>query len=483
MHFRSNDGKQAATVFSASNAFNETRLWYSLDNASGGWLHSFDSVRNEILREQKTPPTVMVCGEKAKARLDGCDIRDHTVICHLRFEQKVLCNGTMSPHLHWKARHINVRFDFCVEAVKALPLVYAAACAPFFLNANPSSHRPALARLERWLGSMGSQVGRIKLHSLNHGSEVQAALKNTVIPGLVVKYWDFFERTKSVLAASSHLASPFTHSQGAMNPYAAHDLVFTKCLSEERDDAEWTIIMDVDEYWTSLPPAPMLTMTAFLRTLPPAQRQYHFCAVNQECHRRPHNFARAKSATRTGASAHECEPVVGLGHYSMPLPMQARKPFRGPRQCEPHLGVGPNNSWASMEEHCLSALGPAPVLSYFLSHEAGPEPRRPSAEEELRQLQAALANPEQRSCIQRGDSGETTRAKLGRCTPQITPNRLGGGWDEAVECRYSMLLAPEQALVSRGARDAVRDEGFVPKLGETSRPTWTHAPRPAPAII
>ena len=79
MHFRSNDGKQAATIFSASNDFNETRLWYSLDNASGGWLHSFDSVQNEMLREHRTPPTVKVCGEKAKARHDGCDSRDHTV--------------------------------------------------------------------------------------------------------------------------------------------------------------------------------------------------------------------------------------------------------------------------------------------------------------------------------------------------------------------------------------------------------------------
>ena len=463
MHFRSEDGKQAATIFSASNAFNETRLWYSLDNASGGWLHRFDSVQNEMLRERNSPPTVKVCGKKAKVRHDGCDSRDHTVICHMRFEQEVLCSGTTSPHLHWKGRRINARFEFCVEPVKELPLVFAAACAPFFLNANPSSHRPALARLERWLGSMGSQVDRIKLHSLNHGREVQAALKNVVVPGLVVKYWDFFEKTKSVLAASSHMANPFTQEQGAMNPYAAHDLVFTKCLSEERDDAEWTVIMDVDEYWTSLPPAPMLTMTAFLRTLPPSQRQYHFCAVDQECHRRSHNSARPKSATRTGASAHECEPVVGLGHFSMPLPMPDRKPFHGPRQCLPHLGVGPNNSWASMEEHCLSALGPAPVLSYFLSHESGPE-QGPSAEEELRQLQAALANPEQRACIERGAYGETTAAKLGRCTPQMTRNRLGGSWDEAVECRYTKLLAPEQALVSRGARDAVRDEGFVPGI-------------------
>ena len=149
----------------------------------------------------------------------------------------------------------------------------------------------------------------------------------------------------------------------------------------------------------------------------------------------------------------------------MPLPMPDRKPFHGPRQCLPHLGVGPNNSWASMEEHCLSALGPAPVLSYFLSHESGPE-QGPSAEEELRQLQAALANPEQRACIERGAYGETTAAKLGRCTPQITRNRLGGSWDEAVECRYTKLLAPEQALVSRGARDAVRDEGFVPGIQE-----------------
>ena len=195
MHFRSEDGKQAATIFSASNAFNETRLWYSLDNASGGWLHRFDSVQNEMLRERNSPPTVKVCGRKAKVRHDGCDSRDHTVICHMRFEQEVLCSGTTSPHLHWKGRRINARFEFCVQPVKELPLVFAAACAPFFLNANPSSHRPALARLERWLGSMGSQVDRIKLHSLNHGREVQAALKNVVVPGLVVKYWDFFEKT------------------------------------------------------------------------------------------------------------------------------------------------------------------------------------------------------------------------------------------------------------------------------------------------
>lgn len=457
MHFRSNDGTQALTIFSASNAYNQTRLWYSMDNATGGVLHKFDLVAMEMQRERRNPPTVTVCGSKVTPQMDGCNMRDHTVICHMRFEQPALCRGKGTPHMHWRNRRINAHFTFCVEAVPKLPLVFAAACAPFFLNANPSAHRPALARLTRWLGSMSAQVGRIKLHSLNHGSDVRAALKHTAVSGLVVKYWDFFEKTKSVLAASSHESNPFTQEQGTINPYAAHDLVFTKCLSEERDDAEWTVIMDVDEYWTALPPAPMMTMAAFLRTLPPAQRQYHFCAVDQECHRRPHSSVRPKSATRTGISAHECEPVVGLGHFSLPMAVDVGPPSR----CWPHLGPNGSSSWASMEEHCLSALGPAPVLSYFLSHETGPE-LRPSAEEEQRLLREALENPEQRSCIKRGGPDETAAAALGRCTPQRTLNRLGGSWDEAVECRYNMLLAPERAL-------------YQPTVGERPR---TASPAP-----
>lgn len=444
MHFRSDDGAQAATIFAASNAFNETRLWYSLDNATGGSLHKFTAVDAQMRSERLQPPVVLACGAKPAVVHRGCQSLDHTLVCHIRFAQPVLC-GSRGVHLHWRNRGVNARFSFCVEpVVERLPLAFAAACAPFFLNTDVSTRPASLARLLRWLESMSAQVGRIKLHSLNRAGDVRAALDakgaltQQVHDRLAVKYWDYMEKTKSVLIASSHLANPFTTEEGRVNPYSAHDLVFTKCLCEERDDAEWTLIMDVDEYWTSLPPAPMLTLTQFLRTLPPTLRQYHFCAVNQECHRRTRSEARAKTATRTGAR--DCEPVIGLGHFSLPLAGNGQ-----PSRCHPRLG--PNSSWNSMESHCTAALGNAPILSYFLSHESSPT-ASPTKEQVHQLLREAMAVAEQRACIEAQPAGLTPEGALGKCTPERTRNRLGAGWDEVRECRYGSLLAPERAPLS-----------------------------------
>ena len=508
VHARSTDGAQAATIFSASSAFNETKLWYALDNATGGLLHHFDDFTREQEAELRSPPIVWACGQRTPARPSACRRLDHQMVCHIRFAQPLLCAAGVQ--LKWPLRRLTAHFEFCIERAPELPLTFAAACTPIFLNADAAARPPALHRLARWLQFMRTQVGRVKLHSLNHGNTLSEFLSRGkwthLLDGLLkVKYWDIFEATSTHLSSSSHLAHPHTQERGAGNPYFAYDMVFTKCLSEERDDAEWTVIMDLDEYFTSLPPAPALTLTSFLQTLPPTQRQYHFCAVNQECQRRAQVYGvRAKTATRTGEAAAECEPLNGLGHFS--LPMQASGHPVPPDRCLPHLG--PDGSYESFAAHCKAALSPVHRLSYFLSHEApggrsqrGDTLTKPQAEAIL---QAALANPTQRACIEAMETdGFSAKANpeacILRCVGGVRMgNRLGDGWDESVDCGYDDLLGPERAQLgwSRGWNQTAGVAKYLARvapyytrgqLGEPASPPppprpphHHHPPRPRP---
>ena len=89
--------------------------------------------------------------------------------------------------------------------------------------------------------------------------------------------------------------------------------MLTKCLCEDRDLAQWTLLLDADEYWVSLPPAPQLGLGQFLAKLPASQQQHLFCTAEEACNLPVGPRAaryRPKAALRSGRCSWLCRPAL-----------------------------------------------------------------------------------------------------------------------------------------------------------------------------
>ena len=422
----------AYTVFTGVNANNVTRLWYRANryNVTSGvvkpLLNESDPNPEKVHPHSvgATTPAIHACGQRLVHTQSMCMFgwEAAEVMCLISIKHVELCplvlyftpldaNGNdKAPSSRPK-----VKIDFCLPSAPPPPRVVAGVCAPVWLSPGTQTAQFALDRLLRWIRFMGdgadqgrSQVGRIFLHSLNRKGDIAAAM-NTLDPQLRsvlhTTYWNYFEAAGpwvSDVWPDSHERSPTHPWPGMTNPYDAYPLVYTKCLYEERDRVEWMFIMDVDEFWKSVPPAPQRTIQQFLAPLSTFHQQWHFCAMDEECHRgtppkmykgKDHTaVARPKSAVRIGGPRARCQWAPGhlAGHVSIPFGRynqqrleddsfvdQPSCPYpnhiiekhpsgRPTCSCErlTYLQLVPNKTWDSFQRFCKSQ-----PLDYYLSHD------------------------------------------------------------------------------------------------------------------
>ena len=378
----SSDGKHSAAVFSMVNMLNTTTLWYSLDNVSLGRLRYYDDWYGTEREEVKRPPTVHSCGEQVDVSPLGCGhtvtgIGYPSIMCQVSFSQMHLCPAQIS----WRRRALSLKVSYCKDHAPELPRVAVSACAPFFLNGLGLAAEQALRRVKLWVDFMAGvaggsrQVGRVHLHVLNRGAEVRTMLLGARRQALVaagvlrVRFWDYYEAVGANFSSNSHVEAPSARRGGDdpyTSPYHAYNLVYTKCLQEEQGSTEWMLIVDVDEYWKSVPrpPLPQLTVSQFLAAAPPRLQQHHFCVLTEECLRTFVGMARPKSAMRVGGGM--CS-WLGGGHVSLPATTGQ------PNECFPFPVKGERFDWGAFASRCVEAAQAPPAFSQlanYFSHDA-----------------------------------------------------------------------------------------------------------------
>lgn len=354
LHARLPSGDAAVSVFAMANGRNETRLWYALDHVQLGGRLGFKGSSEDYGQwmiehegqEHKHPPRLSACGRTFEPSLLTC-IRHTSLVCHLRFNQTRLC----PVRIHWAIRKVSIVAHFCPRG-PAGPLStrpVASACLPFYLPPLGSRNvqlTPALLEgLVRWLRFMRTQVGLVTIHALSRSAAIQAATRGEH-GRMVVRGWDAYE------------ANNYTTLLPELSGYHNHfqTWVLTKCLCEDRDLAQWTLLLDADEYWVSLPPAPQLGLGQFLAKLPASQQQHLFCTAEEACNLPVGPRAaryRPKAALRSG----RCSWYAGP-HFSEPLP-------RG--EAQPAACSSGFQGWDAFDAACQS-----PPPRYYVSHDRFP---------------------------------------------------------------------------------------------------------------
>ena len=375
----------SVTIFSASFDGLETRLSYKVDEVRLGMLRGVDPSQRqqEWERELASPPQARMCQQAAPVRLYGCQKR--TMMCHLRITQPETCviDLRWSPHrhrkiasaeLHWPERRLKTKVDLCATAPRLIhggyegasrpgSLPVASACLPFYLSPDPQLALYTAGRLARWAHYMVSQVATIRVHVVaGDTNETRAFLQDATAElqrsgRLVFRRWSIYEDLRLRLPAD-HLRTTFEvmlqTTSGELNPYLLQSLVLAKCVCEERDESEWTVLFDSDELYKSVPPAPARTLGQFLDSLPASQHQFLFCAIEEHCfHGHPSPDAakgvRTKPALRTSS---DCVWIVGA-HEGKPL-----------NETEGESGCWQQAWGRDVHKKCTS--GP---LSYYVAHQ------------------------------------------------------------------------------------------------------------------
>ena len=385
----------SVTIFSASYDGLETRISYKLDEVMTDKKHlgllrglSPSQRAQEQARELASPPQARMCGQVTPVRIYGC--HKASMMCHLRITQPKTCMIDLrwSPHratskiafaeLHWPERRLTIKVNLCATAPRsirgsymgasrpgALPIV--SACLPFYFSPDPQLALYTAKRLARWARYMASQVASIRVHIVaGDTNETRAFLQDATADlqrdgRLIVRRWSIYEDLQLRLP-SDHLRTTFEtmfdnqakDGSKELNPYLLMPLVRAKCVCEERDESEWTVLFDSDELYKSVPPAPSRTLGQFLNSLPASQHQFLFCAIEEHCfngHPRLDATAgvRTKPALRTSS---DCVWTAGA-HDSRPL-----NESEGDSGCWQHEWVQDTGT------KCKS--GP---LSYYVAHQ------------------------------------------------------------------------------------------------------------------
>ena len=369
VHARSHDhNRTAVTVFAASHNGSETRLWYTIDDLSHGLMRGFSSAYHHIARESEigSPPDVRWCGHATLPRMYGCAW--NRMVCHIRFSQPRLC----SIELHWPQRRLTVTVQMCQRLpsdVSAGQARYVSACVPLYFSPSPALAAYSVGRLARWSRYMVSQADAVRVHVVAGATAQTRTALDLAVGDLLrsgqlhLRAWGLYESLQ-LRMPSTHQGTTFEQirdrdADGELNPYRVFPLVQLKCMCEERDESEWVVLLDADELYKSVPPAPSRTLAQFLASLPTSQHQFLFCAVDEQCFRWRKD---APAAVRPKAAVRVSSDCVWMAsaHYAFPLsdePGQAGNGDGGAGCWQPH--------WVNdFERKCKS--GP---LSYYVSHQ------------------------------------------------------------------------------------------------------------------